>query len=92
MSPLRELEPADPIPHSASELTEELALEELGRDGRAIRSDQRPLPPCASVMNRRCDQLFAGAGLAEHEHGGIRRRNELDVSEHGLERPTPSFG
>jgi hypothetical protein len=69
-SAVRELEAADAITYGTRErafhVAEKLALEELGRDARTVHPDKRPLPPCASVMNCRRDQLFASAGLAEN--------------------------
>ena len=67
-------------------VAEELALEQLARDGRAIDADQRPAAALAGVVDGARDQLLAGAGFAGDQHGGVGRRHQLDLAQDLLDR------
>jgi hypothetical protein len=69
-------------------VSEQLALEQIERDGRAIDLDERPAAPRAEVVNRPRNQLLAGTGLAFNEDRSLRGRDPLDLLEHRLERRT----
>src|SRR3989454_7923637 len=56
-------------------VAEELALQETRRDGGAIDLDEGSLAAAASVVNGARDQFLPRAGLAEHEHGRVGRRD-----------------
>ena len=45
-------------------MAEELGLEELGGDGRAVDGNERPLAAVALLMNGTCQHLFAGSAFA----------------------------
>src|SRR6478736_2487859 len=89
---IRHLEAPDLLRDGAGEcpllVSEQLALEQIERDGRAIDLDERPAAPRAEVVNRPRNQLFAGAGLAFNEHRRLRGRDSLDLLEHRLQRRT----
>ena len=67
-------------------VSEELALEQAGRDRGAVQLDERPRSAAAQVVNRARDELFAGAGFALDEHGRVGGRDDLDLLEHVLQR------
>jgi hypothetical protein len=56
---------------------EQLALDERGRQGRAIHADERRSATAAGVMQQAGGDALARAGLAEQEHGGRGRRHLL---------------
>src|SRR5258707_100894 len=59
-------------------MAEQFALEQrLGQRG-AVDLDERPRPAIRSGMDRLSHELFAGAGLARHEHGRRRARHTTD--------------
>jgi hypothetical protein len=66
-------------------VAEQLALEEIHRDRGAVDLDERPAAPRAELVCRLRDQLLAGAGFAEDQHGGIGGSHPLDLLEHALE-------
>ena len=70
-----ELELAAARGHGAGEgaffMAEEFALEELGRDGRAVHFDKGSGGEGALAMDVGGEQLFAGAGFAHDQHAGI---------------------
>src|SRR5262245_10075434 len=70
----------------AALVTEELALEEARRDRCAVYLDERPITTVAQIMDGASHQFLAGAGLAEDEHGRVRRCNRLDLPEHVMQR------
>src|SRR5207248_3465278 len=47
-------------------VAEELRLDQLGRNRRAVHGDERLVLPRASIVNRARDQLLAGTGLAQN--------------------------
>ena len=52
-------------------MTEEFALEELRRNGRAVHFYKGSGGEGALAMNVGCEQLFAGTGFTHEEHAGI---------------------
>jgi len=78
-----ELEATDFAGEGAGEgpllVTEELTLDQCGRDGRAVDLDQRPLLPCTAVVNGPCDQFFARPRFAQDEDRGLGRRHLLHL-------------
>ncbi len=78
-----DLELAPPIRHGAGERTadvaEQLALDQIFRDRRAVDLDPRVAPAPAQRMNRPCDQLLAGAVLAVNQHAAVGRRRHRDL-------------
>src|SRR6185295_5595746 len=89
-----ELEAPEPSCDGAREraplVSEQLALEEPGRDGGAVERDERTAPPPAQPVNQAGDQLLAGSGLAPDEDRRIGRRHRLDQAKHALERRAPA--
>src|SRR5262249_13786187 len=75
---------ADRAGKGAALMTEEFAFEKAGRNCRAINFDKGTLAPRTEVVDGAGDQLFAGAGFAKNQDGGIRRRGEFDLSESAL--------
>ena len=79
-----------PIAQRAGEralgVAEELALEQFARDRRAVDADQRPVAALAGLVDGARDQLLAGAGLAGDQHGGVGRRDQLDLAQRLLDR------
>ncbi len=63
-------------------VAEELAFDEVGRQGGAIDLDERPLPASAGTVNRPGDQLLARAGFSEDEGGRIGGGNLIHLVEH----------
>ena len=62
---------------------EQLALDQLARDGRHVHRDEWPGAPLAVVVQRASHQLLAGAALAGDHHGevGVRqpRQDAVDL-------------
>src|SRR5690606_18483663 len=85
-----ELEAADAVTVGAGEralhVPEELALEELVRNRRAVDLDQRPVRPRAPGMDHVRDELLADTGFALDQHAGVRLRDGLEAREHLLQR------
>src|SRR3546814_6620184 len=85
-----QLEAADAVAHRAGEralhMAEELALEQFARNRRAVDADQRPAAAPAGFVDGARDQLLAGAALAGDQHGGIGRRDEIDLAQDALDR------
>ena len=69
---------------------EELALDQFARERGAVDLDERPLAARAAVVDRARDELLAGAGLAEHEHRALGRRDERELIEQPREARRPS--
>ena len=78
-----DLEAADHSRHGAGEgaflVAEQLALDQCGRQRRAVDRDERPRAAPAAVVERARDQLLAGSGLAQDQHRRIRRGHLLDL-------------
>src|SRR4051812_6204672 len=66
----------------AALVSEQLALDELLRDGRAVDLDERLVLARGVLVQRASDELLAGAALARDEHGGGAVGDAL---EHGIE-------
>jgi hypothetical protein len=85
-----ELEAAAALLRRASErallVAEELALDQLARQGGAIDFHQRPLAARAAIVDRARDELLAGAGLAVDEDGAVGRGDQPDPLEQALHR------
>ena len=67
----------------AARVSEDLALQQLLRDGGRVHGDERSIATRASRVDRARDELLAHAGLARDEHRGARSRDEVDG---GLQR------
>jgi hypothetical protein len=65
-------------------MAEQLALEEIERNGRAVHLDERAAAPRAEFVNRPRNQFLAGAGLALNQHRRLGWRHSFDLLEHGL--------
>ena len=65
---------------------EQLALEQPGGDGGAVQLHERPAAAAAQVVDGAGDQLLAGTRLPLDEHGGVGRRDDLDLLQHLLQR------
>ena len=59
-------------------MAEELRLDELGGERAAVENDERLGSARAVRVQRLRDELFAGAGLAGDEDGGVARRDLAD--------------
>ena len=70
----------------AFHVAEELALEQLVRNRRAIDLDERPLAARAARVDHVRHELLADAGLAFDEHARRRLRDGLEPHEHLLQR------
>src|SRR5690606_14789546 len=68
-------------------VTEQLAFQQLGRNGAAIDRDERPLPARARIVNRTRDQLLARARLAENQHARIVGGDLTNEPSNLLDRP-----
>ena len=60
---------------------EQFALEERGRNRRAVHAHHRSCMPGAQLVNLRREELLAGAGFAEQQHGRISGCYELYLFE-----------
>src|SRR5262249_43109220 len=82
----------------AALVPEELALDELGRDRRAVHLDERALGERGGLVHRAGDELLAGAALAGDEDTALGRRDlgdlpaELDHDLRGAEHLVPLAG
>ena len=56
-------------------MAEQLAFDQALGQGAAVDRHERHVAPQALIVNGPGDQLLAGAGFAEHQHGGIGRRD-----------------
>ena len=65
-------------------MTEQLALEQRLGDGAAVDRDEAAAAARRRVVDRARDELLAGAGLADEEHGGGRLRGLVEQAEHLL--------
>ena len=94
---VRQLELAAPICHGAGEraahVPEELALDQLLGNGRAVDLDERPGAAKAQRVDVARHQLLAGSVLAEDQHASVRRRGHghlLAQAHHPPGSPPPS--
>src|SRR6185503_19831997 len=60
-------------------MPEQLALNEAGRECRAVDLDERAGAPEAPAVDGAGGQLFARPGLARDEYRGVRRGHLLDL-------------
>ncbi len=51
-------------------IAEELALQQVFREGRHVDGHEGPVPPPGGPVDRVGEQLLAGAGLADQQDGG----------------------
>jgi hypothetical protein len=63
----------------AALVTEELALQQAGRDRGTVHLHEGALAASAEIVDGARDQLLAGAGLAEDQHGRIGRRHRAHL-------------
>jgi len=56
-------------------VAEELALDQIGRKGRAVDNHKGPVRPRAFGVDGAGDELLADPGLAEDQHRGVARRD-----------------
>src|SRR5258708_6379209 len=63
-------------------MSEELALEELPRNARAVDPNQRAVAPTAHSVDCRGDELLANAAFPEDENGRLRLCDVLDLGQH----------
>src|SRR5690606_7637177 len=68
-------------------VAEELALDEIGRNGAAVDGHERLLVPGTCQVNRFGSQFFARAAFAHQEYCRLRGRNLFDMSAEQLYRP-----
>ena len=87
---VRRLEAADPPCVGARErallVSEELTLDEISADRRAVDRDERTARARARLVDRLRDELFSGSALAPHEHRQVGLRDLLDLREHVAHR------
>src|SRR5262249_20341598 len=62
-------------------VSEEFAFDQAGRQGCTVHSDEGTRSPAAVRVCRACEELLAGAGLAEEEHDTIQRRDLCETLE-----------
>ena len=67
-------------------VAEQFALQQGFRKGTAVDGDERKVAPRAELMHALRDHLFAGAGFAQHEHGGVRLCIATHQRTHALDR------
>src|SRR5262249_53723836 len=89
-SVVRRLESSSPLTDGSGErallVSEQLALEQAGRERRAVGLHERVRSARAAGVDGTGDQLFARAGLAENEDRGVGRRDQIELREHAGER------
>ena len=67
-------------------MSEKFAFEKLFRNGGAINPDQRLVLARTATVDFARDQLFAGAGFALNQHGSVRRRDEINLTDELAQR------
>ena len=89
-----QLEAAAPQRRRARErallVTEELALDQLGGDRRAVDLDERTRRERAFAVHVRGEQLLAGAGLAGKQHADVRSRDLRRLLDRLAEQRAPA--
>jgi hypothetical protein len=58
-------------------MPEELALQQRGRNRRAVQGNETVLTAAAGLVNRLGDHFLAGTSLALNQDGGVHRRNYI---------------
>ena len=75
-------------------VAEELAFEQVLRDGAAIDRDERTLGAVAQSVDCASDELFSRPAIAPHENAGVGARNpahRLEYALHGGAKPDDSL-
>ena len=67
-------------------MTEDFALQQVLRNGRAVDCEKRFLRSLTVIVDRASDDLFAGTTFAEYQHGHMLRRHSTDRSVDFLHR------
>ena len=67
-------------------VAEDLAFQQIARDGGTVDGNERPVAPLAELVKRLGAQFLSGATLARDENGGLRRRRALKDAVDGLHR------
>src|SRR5262245_35192542 len=62
-------------------MSEEFAFEESGWNGRTVELDKSPLATVAEIVKRPRHELLSAACFTQNQHGGVRRRDGLDMFE-----------
>ena len=88
--PSRRLEPAYALRHRSREraslVPEELAFEQLRRDGRAVHLHERPMPAFAVHVDGARDEFLARSGFASNQHRGAGGRHNPNLIQDGAQR------
>src|SRR5262249_53434767 len=69
-------------------VAEELALDQVRRDGGTVDFDEGSVTARAARVDGPRQELLADAGFAEDKHGGVGRRDVFYVAQHGGQRRT----
>ena len=64
---------------SAAFVAKQFRFQKAGRNGSAIDFDESALAARAQIVNGAGDEFLAGAGFAEDQHGGARRRGQFHL-------------
>src|SRR5439155_972923 len=87
---VRQLELPRPVGERSGEaslhVTEQLTLDQLRGNRRAVHLDERPCAARAQGMDRAGHELLAGAVFSGDQHAGLRGRDLLDPLDHLLDR------
>ena len=70
-------------------MAKQLGLKQVFRQAGAVHRHQRPVGARAGFVNRLGNQFLAGAGLAQQQHRGLRRRNARHQRQHVLKGRRP---
>src|SRR5437879_4916837 len=65
-------------------VAEQLALQQVLRNSRAVDFDERARRPPRDLVNGARDQVLSDAAFSTQQHGGVRSRHSLDLSQHVL--------
>ena len=63
-------------------MSEQLAFDQGLRQRAGVHRDERLATPRTQLVNRLCDELFAGAAFAFDDHRARNRRDLLDLEQH----------
>src|SRR5438309_4631341 len=67
----------------ASLITEHLALEQCGRNRRAVDRDKTVVSACACLVNGPCNEFLTGTRLALDKHRAVRGCDRMHMFKHG---------
>src|SRR5262245_37349135 len=67
-------------------MAEQFALQQAGRDRRAVQFDKSASSPFAQLVDCPCDQLLTGSRLTLDKNDGIGRRDYFDLFQYLFER------